>query len=238
MRPVNLLPEQLRPARPSGQRSGSAYGVLAVLSVLLVLVAVYVVTANQVGDRKTELAQAKRETAAAEATVARFGPVGRFLSIKETREQTVKQLAEARFDQERLVRELARVLPEKVFLTEAKFAVSALAASNAGAVPTASATATPPAGPTLTLAGCAESQPAVAVTLVRLRKLYRSADVTLTESADSSKSGASPAPGVSTSAGSGEEGCGKYAFTATVAFDDASAAPEPKRVPASLGGGA
>jgi len=85
------------------------------------------------------------------------------------------------------------------------------------------------------LAGCAPNQPQVAATLVRLRKLYRSADVTLTESS-ASKGAAGSSTSVSRDSG-GQLGCAKYTFTTTVSFDGAPATPEAKKVPASLGGG-
>ncbi len=114
------------------------------------------------------------------------------------------------------MRELSRVLPEDVF-------VSSLDAS-AGGAQSAGAAASGATGPSLNLTGCAPSNPDVATLMVRLRKLHRANDVTLTSSARSG----------------GESGdCGDaYGFAVTVSFDPAPQASAPERVPAHLGGGA
>lgn len=218
MKPVNLLPPSER-AQQGGSRPGSAYVVLGVLGALLVAVLVYVVTANGVTSKQDELASARGETAAAQARLAQLGAFGDFASMKATRETSVASRAQARIDWERLMRELSRVLPDDVF-------ISSLDATASGGGEAASGS--PPAegsgAPSLKLAGCAPSQPAVATLMVRLRQLNRAVDVTL---ADATK----------TADAEGGAGCGEgYAFTVSVAFDPAPAAV-PERVPAHLGGG-
>ena len=215
MRAVNLLPASRR-TQEGGNRPGSAYAVLGVLGVLLVAVVMYVFAANGLTSKQDELAKAQAETQAAQQRAAALGSFGNFSAIKQTREASVTQLAQARLDWERLVRELSRVLPEDVF-------VSALEASAGGAA-NAGAAASGATGPSLNLTGCAPSNPDVATLLVRLRKLHRADEVTLTGS---------------TRSGGDSADCGRgYAFGVTVSFHPAPQAPAPERVPAHLGGGA
>ncbi|MEX2196459.1 MAG: PilN domain-containing protein [Thermoleophilaceae bacterium] len=215
MRAVNLLPASRR-TQDGGSRPGSAYVVLGVLGALLVAVVMYVLTANGLTGKQDELATAQAETQAAQQRAAALGSFGDFASIKQTREATVSQLAQARLDWERLVRELSRVLPDDVY-------VSTLDASAGGAADAAAAAAGA-TGPTLGLTGCAPSNPDVATLMVRLRKLHRANEVALTSSAR----------------GQGEAGeCGDgYGFGITVSFDPAPQAAAPEQVPAHLGGGA
>ena len=70
MRPVNLLPYEQRRRAPREAAAGGgkgAYGVLAVLTVLLALVAAYVLTSNQVTDNQNQTAAAKTEADRLEA---------------------------------------------------------------------------------------------------------------------------------------------------------------------------
>jgi Tfp pilus assembly protein PilN len=238
MRPVNLLPEQHRPRRGTGERQGSAYVALGVLGALFLCVLVYALTASQVGSRQSEAANVKREATEAEAKLAALGRYGNFAQIKQTRATSVKALAGARFDWERLMRELAHVLPEGTWLTEVEASVSpdpeATKAAAAGAA----------SGPSAKIAGCAPRQPDVARLMVRLRGMHRVTEVTLKESAAEEQSPAAgqAAAGPTASTGGADAGCGDlYGFDLTVTFEAAPATPADAagatRVPASLGGG-
>lgn len=232
MRPVNLLPERYRPAKSSGKRSGSAYVVLGILGVLLLAVFLLVHTSNQVADREAQTATADREAQEAEAKAGTLGAYGNFKQAKETRTQSVGSLANGRFDWERFMRELARVLPAEVSLSGVEASVTG---SEEGE---AAAPAAEPSGPTATLTGCALSHPNVATLMVRLRQMDRVTDVKLTESAKASDGGGSGEP----AAGGGEGGgCGNLVtFEVAVVFDPAPPPPQVggvADVPASLGGG-
>jgi len=234
---VNLLPEELRPRSASGALKGSAYAVVGVLAVLLVMLVAYTLTANSLNDRRTELSQAQAETQEAEAQAAKLGPYEEFAQIKATRIESVKSLAAQRFDWERMMREVALVLPANTSLLELSAATGAAAA--AGATTTVAPTdpaALSSGGPTLNLKGCAERQPDVATLMVRLRKLYRAVDVQLTESTEQdSQTGATP-----TDAGGGTTCPGDtYQFEMSVSFSAADVeGVEQLKVPARLGGGA
>jgi Tfp pilus assembly protein PilN len=251
MKAVNLLPEKHRPRKPTGGQSKGGYVVLGVLGAVLVGVLVYVVTLNSINDSKSKIKEATAEAARLNEEANSLGPYGDFANIKAERVKSVMSLAQGRFDYERLVRELAHVLPPDVWLVNAT-------ASATGDPNSTSTTPTPPAGasgaagaapapvsnPMLKLDGCARDQSQVAVTLVRLRELQGATDVSLDHSTrgEDSTSAAPSAPSGGSSGGS-DASCGttggkpNYSFTANVTF--APASPEqPATAPNRLGGGA
>ena len=239
MRSINLVPERYRPRRPSGGQQGSAYAVLAVLGVLLVAVAVREAIVYKVDSRRAEAARVTGETREAEARARALGAFGNFAQLTTTRLQSVRERADARLDWERLVRELAHVLPEDVVLTDLD--ASAVPAAAAGGAPPAGPAAPAASGPSLKLSGCAPEQPDVATVLVRLRRLHAAEEVKLTESGREGDSGAAGG-----SSGGAGDGCAKaggrpsYKFQISVAFRDerASADRDDAKTPKSLGGGA
>ena len=245
MRPVNLLPEQYRATRPSGQAAGSSRIVIGVLGALLVMAIAYAVTANQVNSREGDLAAAKSEIQRAQVETASQNAFGSFHSMKEMRETSVKQLAGGRFDWERLMREVALVLPKRTWVLD--MTASTSSTGSTGATPTPPSTSTPstgaaaaPASPTVHVTGCALHQDDVAVLLVRLRKLDRATDEKLTESVkqDQDQGGAQVA---TDAAGGGSDTCGggRFKFDVTVTFSAPTPADLEHRdhVRSGLGGG-
>ena len=237
MRAVNLLPEKHRPREATGGKSGSSYVLLGVLGALVVAVLVYVLTLNSINGAKTDIAEAKAETTRATAEAEALGAYGDFANVKKQRETAVRTLAQSRVDWERLVRELAHVLPDGVWIQSADAAESAAALDGGSAADEAAAAGS---GPVLTLAGCAVDQQSVADTLVRLRTLQGAEDVKL----DHSAQGDDPdAPGTSggSSAASGDcgltNGVPNYSFQADVTMTAQVPVDEPGTVPARLGGG-
>jgi Tfp pilus assembly protein PilN len=242
MKAVNLLPEKHRPRKPTGGQGRSAHIALGVLGAVLVGVLVYVLTLNSINSSKTQIVEAKAEAIRLEAQANSLGPYGDFAKIKTERVRSVQSLAEGRFDWERLVRELAHVLPADVWLVNAS--ASASGASATSSTTPSSGTAVPSAGPTLTVQGCARDQSQVAVTLVRLRELQGATDVSL----DHSTRGEDPTGGTATAApaaggGAPDTGCGtthgapNYSFQASVTFAPSPPISTPGSVPGSLGGG-
>src|SRR3954452_22040262 len=117
MRPVNLLPSRYRPARASGERPGIGYAAIGALAVLLIMVLLYVMTTNSINDAKDKTAQAQAETAVAQQKIGQLQAYGDFATLKTSREAAVRSVAEVRFDYERLMREMALVLPHDTYLT-------------------------------------------------------------------------------------------------------------------------
>jgi Tfp pilus assembly protein PilN len=230
MKPVNLIPNDQRRATPSGNVSNGAYAVLGVLAVLLVMVVGYVVTANSANDRKSQAAEARQEADAAAAQSKQLGAFTDFAAIKQQRLASVTAAAQTRFDWERFMRELSRVMPEGSWVHTAN---ASAVGDSAGGDSTGSTTTTAGAlsGPTATLVGCTPRHAEVARMMVRLEQMYRVTDVSLNESSREETGGAASL-----------QSCGKFnTFDLTVNFSPLAPANEaPKgetRVPASLGGG-
>jgi Tfp pilus assembly protein PilN len=231
MKAVNLIPTDQRRAQASGEHSGGGYVVLGVLAVLLLMAVAYVVTANGVNNNKTTAAKAKQEADTLEAQASQLQSFTNFSSVKQARLEAVKAAAESRFDWERLIREVSRVMPDGSWLQSTD--ASVLGDTSGGTTPaptTPAATTTVPAGPTATFIGCTPRQSEVAKILVRLREMHRVTDVKLNESLQEE--------GVKDVT---VESCGtnyKFNVTATFAPADTDEAPSgSKTVPASLGGG-
>lgn len=160
MRPVNLIPEEDRPGGRRPMRGGPlAYVVVGALVAALIGVAALVATDNQVAELEGEIAQIEGEVSTAEAKAAALSPYTQFHSVREQRVATVTSLADSRFDWERVMRELALVLPSNVWLTNLTATASPGVAPD-GAVSVALRSSVP--GPALSLIGCATSQDAVA----------------------------------------------------------------------------
>jgi Tfp pilus assembly protein PilN len=239
---VNLLPAKHRPRTPTGGQQGSAYVVVGILGALLVLVVFYVLTVNGVNTRKDQVARAQAETAQAQARAGALSSYGDFSKIKETRVQSVKQLADGRIDWERLTRGLARILPDQVWLTSASASASGTPASAGGAT-SAPADSGSTTGPKVQLIGCAPSHSVVAVTLVRLRELPGAQDVQLNDITRPAPVAKTDGPTAGGSTTGGDSDCGQIngvnaaKWSATVSFD-AKASTSSTGVPRSLGGGA
>jgi Tfp pilus assembly protein PilN len=231
MKAVNLIPTEQRRAQSSGALGGSSYIVLGVLAVLLLMVAGYVLTSNNVNQRKSDAAEAKAQADQLEAEVAARGAYTDFAQLKEARVASVSTVADTRFDWERLMRELSRVMPAGSWLQTTDASVTGnVAGAEAAPATTTGVPVTPQ--PKANLVGCTPEQTDVAAMMVRMRELHRVSDVELNESVK--ELGASGDAGV--------DNCGRYyKFDITVTFDAAEPATEAPRgesqVPASLGGG-
>lgn len=240
MRAVNLLPDARR-ARSGVPAIGPAHATLVVLGVLLVAVIVYLLAVNQVISREQELARLQGETRQAEARAAALGAFGDFARVKQERARSVIDLARARFDWERLVREIAHLVPTDAWLTALE-ATSTPQASGATA-PAGAAPGTASTGPSLKLTGCAPSQPSVATVLVRLRRLRGAEEVKLAQSKRGERSAAAAATaGAPARAGCGDtRGRPNYQWDVTIALAP-QGRPEQERgngraIPPGLGGG-
>jgi Tfp pilus assembly protein PilN len=231
MKPVNLVPQDQRRRRPSEGSGKGAHVLLGGLAVLLAMAVFYVLTANSITEKESQAEQARIEADQLEAQAATKNSFTDFAEIAQTRAASVASVASTRFDWERLMRELSRVMPEGSWLTSASASVT-------GATDAASATApadpaTAGAGsPSASLVGCTPKHSDVARMMVRLRQLHRVVDVELTQSSRADAEGATAAI----------DSCGRNtSFDLTLTFSPTSpVADAPRgetRVPASLGGG-
>jgi Tfp pilus assembly protein PilN len=228
MKAVNLIPTEQRSAQATGKQSGSAYLVVGVLATLLVMAVAYVFTANNATDRQNKAAAAKAEADRLEAQAAQQNSFTNFAAIKQTRLLSVSTIADSRFDWERMVRELSRVMPSGSWLKSADASVT----GDTGDSADASSATTAAAQPTADLVGCTPKQSDVAAMLVRLRQMHRVSDVQLNESTTE----------VSQTGEISFDSCGSYyQFNVTVSFEPTAPSNEAPRgeatVPAALGGG-
>ncbi len=166
MRPVNLIPSEERHGRQAPLRSGPLlYILVGALALVLAGVAALVLTGNQVTDRKSEVAELQRQDAAEAARANRLAVYTQFRDLHEQRVATVTSLADSRFDWERVMRELALILPSDVWLTS----LDATAGGSEGEG--GSGLASSAAGPALELSGCAEGPEAVAGFVTALKDI-------------------------------------------------------------------
>ncbi len=180
------------------------------------MVLLYVVTENGIKEANKKTAEAQAEQQVAQAKIGQLQAFGDFAALKDQREAAVAGVAEIRFDYERLMREMALVLPHDTYLTNLN------SGAGGGTAATATATAT---GPSITITGCAPSHKGVATALVRLRQLHNVQSVDLTSSTKAAPSGTTAAA------------C-KVTWLATLTFKPESPpAGTPQPVPARLGGG-
>ena len=228
MRPVNLIPPEERRGESAPLRAGAAsYVVIAALVVVLGAVTAVVLTNNEIADREAAKSSLAAERQQAQQRVAALAPYSQFATMSEARRQTVTSLAQSRFDWERVLRELAIVLPDDVWLTELTGTVSPETQLEGGASVEGRDQVL---GPALEIVGCGTSQPAVARFLAALRNIDGVTRVGLGESQRPESSQSSSAS--SESSGTTDE-CRTRdfitKFTAIAAFDEvpapAAAAP-------------
>ncbi len=155
MRPVNLIPPEDRRGDKAPLRSGPlSYIVIGALALVLVGVLMVVTTSNDISEKEGQVAQLEADLEAATTEAERLAPYAEFATLRQQREGTIATLAQSRFDWERVMRELALVIPEDVTLTN----LNGSAFENAEG----SASATPIEAPNMTISGCAASHEAVA----------------------------------------------------------------------------
>jgi Tfp pilus assembly protein PilN len=171
VRPVNLIPPEERRGQKAPARTGPLpYVIVAVLAAALIAITATVLTSNQLSDRKAEKASLESQVVEAEAQAKRVKSFADFAALQQAREQTVVSLAQSRFDWERVLRELAIVIPDSVWLTSVTGSASAESGSSSSG---SSAGAAPEgvAGPSLQIEGCATGHEAVASFLTALRDI-------------------------------------------------------------------
>ena len=180
MRAVNLLPRDLERQRSDGGRAPMllvAGGVAAVTAVAVVL---FMSASGSVSDQRSQLESV-------EASIARFPAAGQPAvaagTIAQERTDRVTALAAAmstRVPVDRLLRELAYVLPEDAWLT----GLTASAPTTAAPTGAPAGAATPATSvPNVTIQGATYSHQSVARVLARLAALPTLSDVRLTASA-------------------------------------------------------
>ncbi len=230
MRPVNLIPPEQRRGENAPLRTGSfPYILLGALVLVLVAVTAMVLVGNQIGEREGEVAKLEREDAAAAVKAQRLAAYTEFRSMSEQRVATVSDLADSRFDWERVMRELSLVLPGDVWLTGLTATASPdISVESGGSGSEGASLRAQVPGPAMELNGCATGQEAVAGFVTALKDVdgVTRVGIEFSELGEEEEAEASTEVGAATSTG-GEE-CRTREFIAkfaiVVAFD---AAPIP-----------
>lgn len=224
MRPVNLLPPELRQGAQAPTRTGPLpYIVVGALAAVLAGVALLVLTGNQISEREMEVTQLTREDAVAVQEAKRLAPYTQFQTLHEQRLATIASLADSRFDWERVMRELSLVLPRDVWLTELNASASPESGGEGGGALRAAVE-----GPALTIAGCGAGQESIAGFVTALKDIDGVTRVGVESSElPSQEEGAGSSEGGEAEGGGGGECQTRNfiaKFTLVVAFD---AAPVP-----------
>jgi len=233
MRPVNLIPKEDRPGNRRPTRSGPiAYIVVAALVGALLGVTALVVTDNQISDYESEIAQIEGQVQVAEAKARSLEPYTQFHNVRAQRDATIASLADSRFDWERVMRELALVLPGDVWLTSLTATAGPAVSPSGGASISLRSSIS---GPALVLVGCGRSHKAVAGFVQALKDIDGVTRVGMESSTLGGDTGAASDSGSSAS-------CQTRDFIAqfqmAVAFDAApvastTAEPAPEAAPSS-----
>jgi Tfp pilus assembly protein PilN len=181
MKAVNLIPRESR----SGGRSGVApYVVLGVLAVLLAGVAYYVLTGNAIVERKAKLAALETQTQAAQQQAQAVEPYKEFASLAQGRVQTIRQLGQARFDWQRALADLSKVMPGNVWLSSLTGTVTtgvSIDGGSGGGGTSGVRSALP--NPAIELSGCTTDHDSVVRLIAHLRLMHGVARVSLADSA-------------------------------------------------------
>jgi Tfp pilus assembly protein PilN len=172
------MPDPGRGARRGGGGAGTGaavYVVLGALAALVVLASLWSIANKQAGDRTARLDRATTEAAAAEARAGAAAPYEEFARLAKDRVATIGTLAKTRFDWAQAMREISRVLPADVWLTE----MSGTSGAD-GSAPSPTSSSAP--APEFQLTGCTGSQAKVALLMARLRSVDGVRDVELSKS--------------------------------------------------------
>lgn len=193
MRPVNLLPPELR-ARTAGEGDPKvAYGVLAGLGVLLVMVLLAVYYSNQATTLNDQAAALRAEAQRRQANVKPVESFNDFADVVHKRTLLVGGLAESRFPWDVALKNLANSMPEDVTLDDINATTSATVEGDGSAN-----------AATLDLKGCVSSWVGMSRFMVRMRNLPGVKDVVASESDNSSEDSGNDSGEGSDSSGSTE----------------------------------
>jgi Tfp pilus assembly protein PilN len=234
MRPVNLIPVEDRRGEHTPMRSGPVvYIVVGALIAALLGVTALVLTGNQISESKAEVARLRQEDAVASARAQRLAAYTSFRGLSEQRVATVTSLADSRFDWERVMRELSRVIPPYAWLTSLTATASpdvSLGSESGGGGESGASLRASIAGPALELSGCAFTHDGVAGLIAALNDIDGVTRVGVESSAlPELGSTAGTASGDGSASEGGGSDCRTFGFISefhlVVAFDAAPVSP-------------
>jgi Tfp pilus assembly protein PilN len=239
MRSVNLIPPDERGGDRGAMRTGAfSYVLIGALGLALLGIIALAFTSKQISDRKSEVATLTAQEQQATAKANSLQAFANFRAAQQQRSSTVSSLAQSRFDWQRVLNELARVVPSDVWLVQLAGTVnSSVSVPDSPDVANRSEIA----GPALVMVGCAPNLDAVAGFVSSLEEIDGVTRVGLPQT---QKAEDPAAAGAAATTGSAEEtstDCTTrafiYQFQIVVAFDSVpvpSGAVADPSVPPSL----
>ena len=230
MRPVNLIPPEDRRGDRAPLRAGSlSYVVVGTFAAALVAVVALVLTQNSITQHENDIAELEvaRDDAAKRAEA--LAPYAQFATLQAQREQTITSLAQSRFDWERVLRELALVIPGDITL-------DSLDASTAGqGTDPAAVTTGVDSSPSLMMTGCGPSHESVAAFVAALEDIDGVTRVGLENSVRGGEAGGASTSTTVPDDTSAAVSCGKTStsFAVTAVFDGVGTAAAAAAAPAT-----
>ena len=213
MRAVNLIPPDERRGDSAPLRTGALVYVLVTgLALLLLSVVAVALTSKQVSDRKSEEASLGQQLAQETARANSLAPFAQFRAVQESRAQTMRSLADSRFDWTRVLHELALVLPDDISLRSVAGTVSPEVQVDENEQIELRASVP---GPALEITGCAADQKTVAEFVASAEDIDGVTRVGL-DNSGTTQSSSGAAGGTSGDCSTPEE---SYKFQMVVAFD-------------------
>jgi Tfp pilus assembly protein PilN len=175
--------------------------VVGLLGTALVLVTLYVLASNSVTSRQAQLASLRQQLSQTQALANSLTGYTKFAQLAQARVQTVREIANSRFDWQRVLSDLSKVVPTNTTLSSLTATVSPSA--SAGAASGSGGLRADLSDPAFELAGCTSSQDDVARVMSRLRLINGVVRVTLASAVKS----ATGAAGSAVTSSSGAGGC-------------------------------
>ncbi len=198
---VNVLPAEERRAAGTGGRSdGAVYAVLGVLALALVLVTASVLSKNGVKDKESDLAAVTAKAASAEQAASALSAYTEFAALREKRDETVKLIADSRFDWAHALSEVSRTIPKNAWLTTLTGSVSSASAGGSSGLRSSLPQ------PAVEIVGCTTSQGAVARMMSDVRRIDGVERVSLEASEKSDDAGGGDGGSTGGAGGAGGEG--------------------------------
>lgn len=225
MRAINLVPADSRPGRVSGGKSGGAvYGVLGGLVVLLLGVALLSMSKKSEKEAQQELAAIEQSTQAYTSVASQYSSFETAAQQAASRIETVRGLAQARFDWAGTMRDLSRLVPPTTQVYNLSASVQDGVGAGSGAQSQLRSAQSTPA---IAMTGCSKGQLEVAKLVNQLQAMRRVTNVALESSKEVQASGA--------------DGCpfkNGYDFVIVVFFAAGKAQPSGEATPAPATGAA
>jgi Tfp pilus assembly protein PilN len=230
MKAVNLIPKGERSGAGgvAGRSGGAVYIALGALAAVVVMVAMLALSARSLDDKTADLARVEAQAQASEAKAASLKSYVDFKKLRQARAETVRSIADSRFDWSFVLHELARTIPANVWLTGVTGTVAPGVPLKAK--PVTASVRSARGTPALELLGCTTDNDSVAKMMTALRQVDGVRRVALQSAlkADPQAGG-----GASSAGGDCRHGDARYPQFTMAVFFDARPAPAAPAVPST-----